>query len=619
MLIAVVELPSAFAEPAALMGTWSNSKTDPRNTVEGNPSFLEFLHAGLLPDGTSESPVLLNEARPTGGRQQRRVSKAATTREDSGQFPQLSTVGLVTSTNLFLSYTTLGSPDPSAFAFNLERSVLCQAADSVQPGGGGQANTVLPEAAVSGAGLIGPLIENPASIGPGNIGTTLRDEIPVEHSSSALDVLETDSLADTDVGHPTPEVAASKRSSEGAPASRVREPQLRIIEGSNQDHNANLLPSPSAPDDFASVSARTVEPKTPIELRHNQLNRNDLPKHSEVSSSLSETLSGRDSGGSRTRRPVKPLDAPQVTQLPVEGPRTQLPEAGITEPPNSRFTALIQRPSVELLSIPESPSFEVASDQMVFSLVFDQSVPIESQTAGVSDTEVDPRSMTILDRRHEPDLDTAGCPESRERSIQDSRVPVPEISADIATLQELFGSQIGYGPAATGQAVSAVPSIINSSREETANRHVGEEDPTLVWSKMDSLSIGGDTPTRFDASQPLTSIQVTAPGQERVSVRVLEVPNGLEVRVSTDDREARQSLLNGIDELINRVRELSLGPDVEGASQTPFGDSLAGGRRQQEAPNQEGRRARSRKTAVAFSIPRIATGAPLFPTLSPVS
>ena len=612
----MVELPSTFAESVASIGTWSDPKTDLRNTSEGSASFLEFLHAGLLPDGTSESPDLLTEVLPTGGRQPRRISKAVTATEDSCGFPHQSMIGLVTSANLFLSYTTLGSPDPGAF--NLERFAFCQATDSVQPGGCGQASAILPELAHPGGGLIGPLIENPASMGLGSIGTTLGDEIPVEHSSSALDVLKTDSRDDTEVGDPTPEVAASKGSSEGAATSRVREPQLPLLEGNTQDDNANLLPSPSAPNDAASVSARTIEPKTPSEVQHTQLKRIDVPKHNETSSSLGETLSRRDSGGSRTRRPVKPLDAPEVTQLQVEGPRTQLPDAGITDLPNGRVTALSETHSGELLSIRASPSCEVACGPMAFSLVFDHSVPIESQTAGDSDTEVDPRSVTMPDLRCEPDLDTAGRPGSRERLIQDSRVPEPEISAGIATLHKPFGSQIGYGPAATDQVVPVVASIINSPREETANRHVGEEDPGLVWSKMDSLNIGGDPPTHFDASQPLTSIQVMAPGQERVSVRVLEAPNGVEVRVSTEDREARQILLNGIDELINRVRGLSLGRLEEGASQTPFGDSLTGGRRQ-DAPNQEGRRGRSRKPAVAFSIPSIATGAPPVPTLASVS
>ena len=131
----------------------------------------------------------------------------------------------------------------------------------------------------------------------------------------------------------------------------------------------------------------------------------------------------------------------------------------------------------------------------------------------------------------------------------------------------------------------------------------------MVWSHLDAGALQPDTPAEAPA-QPLTTIDLAAPGHEQVSVRVLEMGGGLEVQVTTRDGEARQHLLGGLNELMTKVHDLSLGTVIPGLDQPVPGDDLAGGHRQQQQPGRPERQPRARRAGTAFVLPVDAVSGP---------
>ena len=126
-----------------------------------------------------------------------------------------------------------------------------------------------------------------------------------------------------------------------------------------------------------------------------------------------------------------------------------------------------------------------------------------------------------------------------------------------------------------------------------------------VWSRLDTLELEPQTASLASSGQPLSSIELSSPGHERVSVRVVESSAGLEVQVATEDREARQHLLGGLDELANRVHELSIGSVVEAADSSSRGNEFTDQRRGHQAPEWEPRRPRARKSGATFVFPGV--------------
>ena len=123
-----------------------------------------------------------------------------------------------------------------------------------------------------------------------------------------------------------------------------------------------------------------------------------------------------------------------------------------------------------------------------------------------------------------------------------------------------------------------------------------------VWSRLDGGAIQPD-PHPAAPAQPLTSIDLTSSGLDRVSIRVLESRGGLEVQVATQDTVAKQDLLGGLDELAGRVRELSLGTVIPGRNGPDTGQDFQRGNRQPQSPDRENWRPRAKKSSFSFALP----------------
>ena len=615
LVIDVFELLSASAEPIRWIGTWTDTNMPLENTSDGSASFSELFQAGQLPESDSASADLSDSVRPTGGGAPRRAAKAPNETEDSSDFQEPGIVCLVASPALLLSHWAFDQPNSVSLDSNLDQPVPDRA-DSIQPGTGAQANSIFTEPTLPVANPINPFPREPTSVEPQSYGITLENGTSVELSSQ-LEVPDGDSHDDTEVHPNSPDAAASSVSRNVSATNHVPERSLGALEGASQPARSNSLPPASTPNDMGFASTSRAEPETPGHLPQTKTNRISLPNHNETTTApFGRNRPIRDSASSRTSGPAKRLDSSQVIQHELGGHEAQDRSDGSACVPNRRSTAVNQTVSVELRSRPDCSQRGVGSGEIVFNLVFDPSARAESESTGATGPEVDTRSAAMPDPLIEPDLEAGRRSESPEQAIRNSRVSELKPPPDIRTLHESPEPRTDYGPGVTDQALPVVLPMTERGGEEPARGQAVEEQIGSIWSRMDSLSIDGDAPTRFEASPPLTSIQVVAPGQERVSVRVLEASNGLEVRVSTEDREARQDLINGIDELINKVRELST---IDGASRTQSGDDLAGGRRQQRT-HDEGQRPRPRKPALVFSAPTITTGAPPAPTrLSPVS
>ena len=134
-----------------------------------------------------------------------------------------------------------------------------------------------------------------------------------------------------------------------------------------------------------------------------------------------------------------------------------------------------------------------------------------------------------------------------------------------------------------------------------ADGAVAEPQTEQVWSRLDAGAIQPD-PHEVDPAQPLTAIELTSRGPERISVRVLESRGGLEVQVATQDTASKQDLLGGLDELASRVRELSLGTVIPGREGPDPGQDFQRGNRQHQS-NREDWRPRAKKSGVAFAPP----------------
>jgi hypothetical protein len=124
---------------------------------------------------------------------------------------------------------------------------------------------------------------------------------------------------------------------------------------------------------------------------------------------------------------------------------------------------------------------------------------------------------------------------------------------------------------------------------------------SVVWSRLD-MSEPTESGQPEPVGAPLANIHLKAPGQERVSVRVMDSPAGVEIQVETQDREARQHLLGGLDELVNRVQELALGTVIEPSDPSSAGNQFARDRRGHPADWQD-RRQKPRKSGEKFNLP----------------
>lgn len=186
-------------------------------------------------------------------------------------------------------------------------------------------------------------------------------------------------------------------------------------------------------------------------------------------------------------------------------------------------------------------------------------------------------------------------PEEGQRSLGPVNAPVP-VAADSAS------SSTGLLP----------PDLLPGTPPEGPA-------PAGVWAQM-----AVEPPAEVQSGVPpalpstLTSVELQAPGSAQdghapVSVRIEETPAGLEVRVNSSDRELRESLLGGLDQLASRVESQGLGIVQLGAgtgAETADGDGSANRRHPMfvEERRARPRRAQERSTEFSDLITRTAGG-----------
>lgn len=233
---------------------------------------------------------------------------------------------------------------------------------------------------------------------------------------------------------------------------------------------------------------------------------------------------------------------------------------------------------------------------------------------------VPPRNQTVFGLL----MNRPAVAESREEAQEDTGAGLAEPQVDDAPTEAvrrinpeftLYMEHESERPDLARGVTGATESIVPPSRSSliaSGSPADGQTDAIeAVWSKLDAFDLEGQATIQTATTKPLSSIDLAAPGHERVSVQVVESPAGLEVRVSTEDRDAKQHLLSGLDELVSRVRELSLGSVIEAADRCDAGHEFSGGRRHQPPPDREERRPRARKTGVAFALPPMTGSAAL--------
>jgi hypothetical protein len=297
--------------------------------------------------------------------------------------------------------------------------------------------------------------------------------------------------------------------------------------------------------------------------------------------------------------PVEPEKRTVAGKDVGQGPRRQLNAEGLLAEaalpqaePGAKFAQRIYRDSTATAGSEQTAKFErmttvtpaatlSARSQTVFGLLLNRPNVTESREDPLENPDV---SL--------PPLETDGpSPDPARRIVSEfarhtnHETERPDRSKELLEMTE----SIVQGPAPISVA-------LRSSVEEQPSRTGG------VWSRLDSIDLEGPT-SQAEIAQPLSNINLSAPGHDRVSLRVVESPAGLEVRVSTDDREAKQELLSGLADLASRVRELSLGSVIEGSEKSDGSQEFSGGRRHQPPPDWEDRRPTARRTGVTFALP----------------
>ena len=225
----------------------------------------------------------------------------------------------------------------------------------------------------------------------------------------------------------------------------------------------------------------------------------------------------------------------------------------------------------------------LARNQTVFGLLLNK----PAVNPGAEDVVEKPRSSIAARQVDEP-------PEAVQRSIPEFTHPVKPVSASPV---------VAGGPMEMTE--TAVPPrgliLLPPSDSGVSQRDTIE----AVWSKLDAINLEPKTTAVAETAKSISNIRLAEPGLDRVSLRVVESSSGLEVQVATADHEAKQDLLGGLDDLVTRVHELSLGSVIEGPDRSEPGHEFSGERRQRLPPDREEERRRKRGTGATFALPSL--------------
>jgi hypothetical protein len=189
--------------------------------------------------------------------------------------------------------------------------------------------------------------------------------------------------------------------------------------------------------------------------------------------------------------------------------------------------------------------------------------------------------------------------EEREAGAQPSPIlkradPVESIHAgyDAASARP-NATESGAGPLAVASPFPDLQALEDGERSTAPDRS------PPIWETIDAGA--PPLPEPSTPARAVASLDVGAPGLEKVSVRLVETPDGVEVQVAASDPEARQQLLGGMEELSSRFKDLSAGVVIPSPDRSEA--DLGSGQRHRQPPHRGPRPSRTKPSGLPFTLP----------------